>query len=103
AEDGIRDGHVTGVQTCALPIFGQLLELSHEIGMAALVEIHDEAELDRALKAGAKIIGVNNRDLRTLDVDIETSFRLRPRIPPGEIGRASCRERVESAGVRGRR
>ncbi len=62
---------------------GQLLELSHEIGMAALVEIHDEAELDRALKAGAKIIGVNNRDLRTLDVDIETSFRLRPRIPPG--------------------
>ena len=37
---------------------------------------------DRAVKAGAKIVGVNNRDLRTLEVDIETSFRLRPSIPP---------------------
>ena len=62
---------------------GQLLELSHKIGMAALVEIHDQAELDRAVKAGAKIVGVNNRDLRTLEVDVETSFRLRPSIPPG--------------------
>ncbi len=62
---------------------GQLLELSQKIGMAALVEIHDQAELDRAVKAGAKIIGVNNRDLKTLEVDVETSFRLRPSIPPG--------------------
>ena len=62
---------------------GQLLELTHKIGMAALVEIHDQAELDRAVKAGAKIVGVNNRDLRTLEVDVETSFRLRPSIPPG--------------------
>jgi indole-3-glycerol phosphate synthase len=63
----------------------QLLELSREMGMAALAEIHDGAELDRATKAGAKMIGVNNRDLKTLEVDIETSFRLRPRLPPGVV------------------
>jgi indole-3-glycerol phosphate synthase len=61
----------------------RLLALSARLGLAALVEVHDEAELDRAIAAGAKIIGVNNRDLKTLDVDLATSFRLRPRIPAG--------------------
>jgi indole-3-glycerol phosphate synthase len=49
------------------------------------VEVHTESELDRALAAGARMIGVNNRDLKTLEVTLETSFRLRERMPPGRI------------------
>ena len=49
--------------------------------MEPLVEVHSGAELDRALKAGAEIIGVNNRDLKTLSVDVKTSFELIERIP----------------------
>lgn len=60
-----------------------LLALTRELGMEALVEVHDEAEVERALAAGATIIGINNRDLRTLEVDFETTARLRPRIPAG--------------------
>lgn len=59
----------------------QLIELSGRLRVAALVEVHTEAELDRALAAGAKMIGVNNRNLKTLDVNLETSFRLRQKIP----------------------
>ena len=61
----------------------ELLSLSRELGMEALVEVHDDAELDRALAADASIIGINNRDLRTFEVDFETTARLRPRIPAG--------------------
>jgi len=50
--------------------------LAAEAGLAALVEIHDEAELDRALAAGAALIGVNNRDLKTFKVDLATTERL---------------------------
>lgn len=50
--------------------------LGKELGMEALVEVHDEKELDIAMAAGARIIGVNNRNLDTLEVDINTSFRL---------------------------
>ncbi len=59
-----------------------LLGLCARLGIAALVEVHTAAELDRALAAEARIIGVNNRNLRSLDVNLETSFRLRPKIPP---------------------
>jgi len=59
-----------------------LLGLCARVGIAALVEVHTEAELDRALAADARIIGANNRDLRTFEVNLETSFRLRPKIPP---------------------
>lgn len=62
-----------------------LRELAESLGMAALVEVHDEAETERALKSGARIIGVNNRDLRTFQVDIETTGRLRKLIPPDKI------------------
>lgn len=55
------------------------------LGLAALVEVHDEADLDRAVAAGARLIGVNNRNLRTLVVDVEASRRLAPRIPASAI------------------
>src|SRR5438552_28966 len=59
----------------------QLLALGRELKMEPLVEVHTPAELDRALHAGAKIIGVNNRNLKTLDVRVETSFELIDKIP----------------------
>jgi indole-3-glycerol phosphate synthase len=63
----------------------RFVELCQGLRIAALVEVHDEPELERALGAGARIIGVNNRDLKTLEVDLEISLRLRPRIPTGSI------------------
>jgi indole-3-glycerol phosphate synthase len=58
---------------------------AESFGMAALVEVHNEAELDRALEAGAEILGVNNRDLRTFEVSLETSERLAARMPAGVV------------------
>ncbi len=63
----------------------RFLERCLGLRIAPLVEVHDECELERALGAGAKIIGVNNRDLKTLEVDMEISLRLRPGIPAGII------------------
>jgi indole-3-glycerol phosphate synthase len=60
----------------------RLLDETRGYGMEALVEVHDETEVERALKAGARVIGVNNRDLRTFAVDLATTARLRPLIPP---------------------
>ena len=51
-----------------------------ELGLAALVEVHDERELDTALELGAPIIGINNRDLKTLEVDTRRTFELLPRV-----------------------
>jgi indole-3-glycerol phosphate synthase len=59
----------------------ELLALGRELKMEPLIEVHTSAELDRALAAGAKIVGVNNRDLKTLDVRVKTSFELIERIP----------------------
>ncbi|MGH9432405.1 MAG: indole-3-glycerol phosphate synthase TrpC [Terriglobia bacterium] len=59
----------------------EFTRLAESFRMVALVEVHTEAELDRALAAGAKMIGVNNRDLRTFEVKLETSLRLRKKIP----------------------
>ena len=56
-------------------------ELAESLGLSALVEAHDEEEVRRALASGAKIVGVNNRDLRTFEVDIHNSIRLRPLVP----------------------
>ena len=55
------------------------------MGLAALVEVHDEAELDRALAAGADMIGVNQRDLRTFEVDHERACALARQIPAGVV------------------
>ncbi len=58
-------------------------ELAATYDMAAVVEAHDRAELDRSLASGAEIIGINNRDLRTFQVSLDTSIALAPYIPPG--------------------
>ncbi len=60
-------------------------ELAREFGMAALVEVHDDRELDAALRSGAEIVGVNNRDLRTFQVSIDISIALAPSIPASVI------------------
>jgi indole-3-glycerol phosphate synthase len=62
-----------------------LLALCQQLRIAALVEVHTEAELDRAAAAGARIIGVNNRNLKNLEVNLETSFALRAKMPRGCI------------------
>jgi indole-3-glycerol phosphate synthase len=59
----------------------ELLTLGRELGMEALVEVHTREELTRALAVGARIVGVNNRDLRTLEVRIETSNELIEAVP----------------------
>ena len=60
-------------------------ELAEVMGMAAIIEVHDEAELAAAAASGAKIIGVNNRDLRTFEVSIDTALRLAEKIPDGAL------------------
>ena len=59
----------------------QYISLCDELGLSALVEAHDEAETKTAVRAGARIIGVNNRNLKDFSVDTENSLRLREIIP----------------------
>lgn len=84
---------------------GSLIELADRLEMAALVEVHSEAEVGRALAAGARIIGINNRDLRTFEVNLETSLHVRAGIPAGimtvsesGIGAAADLEKLREAG-----
>jgi indole-3-glycerol phosphate synthase len=60
----------------------EYIAVAHNLGLSALVETHDENEIAAALGAGAKIIGVNNRDLKTFEVDLSLSERLRKMVPP---------------------
>jgi len=62
-----------------------LLGLSQELGMDALVEVHNKVELEMALDCRARIIGINNRDLKTFSIDITTTQHLRPLIPLDRI------------------
>ena len=71
-----------------------LYDHARELGLTVLVEVHDEAETERAVALGAELIGVNARNLRTLEVDRETFARLAPRIPGSVV-------RVAESGVRG--
>jgi indole-3-glycerol phosphate synthase len=71
-----------------------LLERALSIGLTPLVEVHDEEEVERALDAGAELVGINARNLKTLEVDRDTFARLRPRIPDGVVT-------VAESGVRG--
>lgn len=70
------------------------LALARELGIDALVEIHDERELDRAVAAGADLIGVNQRDLVTFEVDTARAVRMAPLMPPGVV-------RVAESGITG--
>ena len=63
----------------------EYLELTHSLGLSALVEAHNEAEIETAVKIGAKIIGVNNRDLKTFNVDVNNAAHLRELVPPDRI------------------
>jgi indole-3-glycerol phosphate synthase len=61
------------------------IELAHSLGMDALVEAHDEKEVETAISAGAKIVGVNNRDLKTFNVNFANSIRLRKMVPDNAV------------------
>ena len=63
----------------------RFLALAERLRLVALVEVHDEAELERALAAGASVVGINQRNLKTFMVDRSLAARLRPRIPPGVV------------------
>lgn len=87
---------------------GMLLAESKRFAMDVLVEIHDERELERALAAGATLLGINNRDLRTFETNLAVTAELLPRIPPGvlAISESGIREaedtrRLVEAGARG--
>ncbi|MCL2625498.1 MAG: bifunctional indole-3-glycerol-phosphate synthase TrpC/phosphoribosylanthranilate isomerase TrpF [Cystobacterineae bacterium] len=60
-------------------------KMARALSMDVLTEVHDEEELDRALKLGAQMIGINNRNLKTMEVDLSTTLRLAPKIPRGHI------------------
>jgi indole-3-glycerol phosphate synthase len=62
-----------------------LHEECEALGMTPLVEVHNEREAERALELGPKVIGINHRDLRTLEISMDLSYRLRPLIPPGVV------------------
>jgi indole-3-glycerol phosphate synthase len=72
----------------------ELAAAAGEFGLEILVEVHDAAELDRALRLGVRLIGINNRDLKTLAVDLGTAERLAPEVPPDRIV-------VAESGIRG--
>jgi len=64
---------------------GQLNDLAHRLGMDVLIEVHDGDELDRALPLGNRLVGINNRDLRTFDVSLDTTLGMLDRIPGDRI------------------
>lgn len=63
----------------------ELIKLGHSLGMDCLVEVHDENELEQALQSNSKIIGINNRNLGSFEVDIDTTRRLMPLVPMGRV------------------
>ncbi len=84
----------------------EYLHLAGELGMGVLFEVHDDTELDRALALEAPVVGINNRDLKTLGIDLNTSLRLREKIPQDRIvvSESGIRTRedvlkVEAAGI----
>ncbi len=84
----ITEAHAFGADAILLiaailetPEMQEFRHQAEELGMDVLVEVHDEAELERALAAGSRLIGINNRNLRDFSVDLDTTFRLLRRIP----------------------
>ena len=87
-------------------LLGELIAFGHEIGLDLLVEVHDEEDAEIAVAAGAEIVGINNRNLKTLEVDPDTVLRLLPDIPAGTtvvaesgISDPTDVRRLEEAGV----
>lgn len=78
-----------------VPALRRLREFAEALGIDVLVEAHDESELDRAIESGATLLGVNNRDLHTFEVSLETSVRLAKRMPAGAVA-------VSESGIRTR-
>ncbi len=78
-------------------------ELAESLDMDALVEVHDEEELEKALASGAMMIGVNNRDLKTFEVNLQTTFDLAERMPEGVVlvSESGVKERIDVAQLRG--
>jgi indole-3-glycerol phosphate synthase len=100
-EADVADARLMGADAVLLIVaalddaeLNRFAERAAELGLAALVEVHDELELERALDAGATLVGVNQRDLRTFEVDHERACRLAVRIPPEVIA-------VAESGIRG--
>ncbi|MGH7773089.1 MAG: indole-3-glycerol phosphate synthase TrpC [Candidatus Binatia bacterium] len=94
------------VALLAPSLFKDLMTQASSLSLDALVEVHTESELESALEGGATLIGINNRDLRTFEVKLETTERLIPLVPPGillvcESGMDSLEQikRMEALGV----
>ena len=73
------------VAALSAPALRDLFHASKAVGLATLVEAHTAAELEQALSLGAPVVGVNNRNLQTLQTSLDTSIELLPRIPPGTV------------------
>jgi len=111
----IYEGRLLGADAILLiarildpPRLREFVRLSSELGLSSLVEIHDEADLEKAFFAGAKVIGINNRDLSTFATDLGVSLRLAPLVPSGAlvISESGIRSRGDidqlmAAGIRG--
>ncbi|WP_374929612.1 indole-3-glycerol phosphate synthase TrpC [Kytococcus sedentarius] len=96
----VREGRAAGADLVLLIVaalgdaeLADLLALTHELGMEALVEVHDEQELERAVTVGSRIIGVNSRNLKTLEVDPATPARIVPQVPADVVA-------VSESGIR---
>jgi indole-3-glycerol phosphate synthase len=111
----ITEARAAGADAILLIVAALATDELHELyararaqGLAALVEVHDDAELEVALALAPEVIGINNRDLTTLEVDLTRTLQLRPRIPAGTLVVAESGfrtraelERVAAAGVDG--
>jgi indole-3-glycerol phosphate synthase len=73
----------------------EFIGIADELGITSLVEVHDPGQLEKALRAGAQVIGINNRNLRTFETDLKTTLDLLPSIPQGVIA-------VSESGIRSR-
>ena len=88
----IRESYLWGADAVLLiarilsgPQLEELLHICRDLGLAAVTEIHDRSDLEKALACGAGLIGINNRDLDTFEVDLNTTIELAPLVPAGHV------------------